>query len=50
MSAEEQSEQEKDEEFELIITIVVIVAALFLGYKNRAKLSKKIKELVDGLK
>lgn len=43
-------DKKNDEEFELIITVVVILAALFLGYKNREKISAKIKELVSGLK
>ena len=47
---EEKTEAEQDEEFEIIITIVVILAALFLGYKNRTKVSKKIKELLAGFK
>lgn len=50
MTDYEKTEEEQDEEFELIITVIVVVAALFLGYKNRTKLSKKIKELVAGLK
>lgn len=50
MTDHEKTEEEQDEEFELIITVIVIVAALFLGYKNRSKISKKIKELTAGLK
>jgi hypothetical protein len=41
---------EQDEEFEIIITVIVIIAALFLGYKNRSQISKKIKELTESLK
>ena len=44
------TEIEQDEEFELIITVVVILAAVFLGYRNRDKIKQKIKELVDGFK
>ena len=46
----EKTEAERDEEFEIIITIVVIIAALFLGYKNRSQISRKIKELTESLK
>ena len=50
MTNSEKTEEEQDEEFELIITVIVVLAALFLGYKNRSKLSKKIKDLMAGLK
>jgi len=46
----EKTEAEQDEEFELVVTIIVIVAALFFGYKNRNKISQKIKTILESLK
>jgi hypothetical protein len=44
------TEEEQDEDFDTYVTIIVILAAMFLGYKNKAKIRKKITDLLASFK